>query len=128
MANVEDNSMDLVFVNSVINLACHPEQVMREIYRVLKPGGTLMADLVVASGPRDETVIAKAKELGNSIQAAPSKAKLEALFERLGFQAPVYVGEHEVDPAQGFKTTHAVEVAPSNEKITFTACAVELRK
>ena len=128
MANVEDNSMDLVFVNSVINLACHPEQVMREIYRVLKPGGTLMADLVVASGPRDETVIAKAKELGNSIQAAPSKAKLEALFERLGFQAPVYVEEHEVDPAQGFKTTHAVEVAPSNEKITFTACAVELRK
>jgi len=38
---IEDNSVDVVISNCVINLSPNKEQVFREIYRVLKPGGEL---------------------------------------------------------------------------------------
>jgi len=38
---IEDNSIDVVISNCVINLSPNKEQVFREIYRVLKPGGEL---------------------------------------------------------------------------------------
>jgi len=38
---IEDNSVDVVISNCVINLSPAKEQVFKEIYRVLKPGGEL---------------------------------------------------------------------------------------
>ncbi|MCL2366153.1 MAG: methyltransferase domain-containing protein [Oscillospiraceae bacterium] len=38
---IEDNSVDVVISNCVINLSPDKEQVFKEIYRVLKPGGEL---------------------------------------------------------------------------------------
>ena len=38
---IEDNSIDIVISNCVINLSPAKEQVFKEIYRVLKPGGEL---------------------------------------------------------------------------------------
>jgi len=38
---IEDNSVDVVISNCVINLSPAKEQVLKEIYRVLKPGGEL---------------------------------------------------------------------------------------
>ena len=36
----EDNTFDLVYCHTVIHFTVNPERMMREIYRVLKPGGT----------------------------------------------------------------------------------------
>jgi len=38
---IEDNSIDVVISNCVINLSPSKEQVFKEIYRILKPGGEL---------------------------------------------------------------------------------------
>jgi SAM-dependent methyltransferase len=38
---IENNSIDVVISNCVINLSPNKEQIFREIYRVLKPGGEL---------------------------------------------------------------------------------------
>ena len=60
-----------VYVNCILNLMRDPAQVLSQIRRVLAPGGLLVCDTVLATGPRDATVVAEARKLGNAVQAAP---------------------------------------------------------
>lgn len=125
---IADNSLDLVFVNSIINLAYDYERAFEELHRVLKPGGLFICETVLASAERDENVRAQAREIGNNVQSAPSKAYYEALLAKLGFDKPEYLNASVVAADAGFKRTYSSPVVPTDEDVVYVAAAGYIRK
>ena len=116
-----DGTVDVAFVNSVLHLMYEPKAALSEIARVLKPGGLLVCEVAVASAPRDTTVVAEARKLGNSIQAAPYRADFEEQLQALGFDLTVAEEPHEVEANMGFKRGHEAPTVPTTEKVAFEA-------
>ena len=88
LAVAEEASFDLVYVNNSLNVAFSPDAVLAQAWRVLAPGGTILCATVCADGPRSADVVAAARTLGNSVQAAPALAELLAMLDTAGFANP----------------------------------------
>ena len=125
---IQEGSIDMVWVNSVINLVFDRARCLREIYRVLKPGGILVCEMVTADGARDEGVVERAKAIGNSIQAAPSRETFMTELLETGFAAAETIESHEVAVDAGFKPGYAVETVVGDEEVSFTAEVFKVAK
>jgi SAM-dependent methyltransferase len=83
---VADSSMDVIISNCVINLAPDKEQVFREAFRVLKPGGRLMISDTVLLQPLPETIMKSVAAYVGCLSGAIEKQQYIDLVKTVGFQ------------------------------------------
>ena len=123
-----ERKADFVYVNSIVNLFCNPVQALEQMCRILKPGGLLVCDTVLATGPRNTAVVEEARKLGNAVQAAPHRNDLLRWLAAAGFDATtvdVFSAER-VDPAADADGKPGVPLAQSDEPVSFVATNVQI--
>ena len=82
---VADNTADAVLSNCVINLVPDKEQVFREAFRVLKPGGRLAISDVVNTTPLTPDLQEDTALLCGCIAGAAPVARIETWLAQAGF-------------------------------------------
>jgi arsenite methyltransferase len=82
---VADASVDVVISNCVINLSPDKPGVLREAFRVLRPGGRLAVSDIVATGELPQAVRDDLRMVSACIGGAAAIADLEAMLQEAGF-------------------------------------------
>ena len=80
-----DNTVDVVISNCVINLVPDKEQVYREAFRVLKPGGRIVIADVVNTAPLPAELSADATLLCSCLAGAAPTRQIEEWLTAAGF-------------------------------------------
>ena len=80
-----DGSVDVVISNCVINLSEDKAQVLRETFRVLRPGGRFAVSDVVSRGSIDPTVRASMEAWVGCVAGALDEDEYRSLLEQAGF-------------------------------------------
>lgn len=105
---VADNSADIVISNGVLNLTPDKEAVMREVYRVLKPGGRFQVGDIVVHIDVPQEAKDDVELWSNCIAGALTQDEWKWVLSQVGFtdvrwgsQTDVYSGSrHESDAAE----------------------------
>ncbi|MBV8828928.1 MAG: arsenite methyltransferase, partial [Acidobacteriaceae bacterium] len=107
-----DNSVDVIISNCVINLSGDKDQVVREAYRVLKPGGRLAVSDVVTRGAVPEEVRKSMLLWIGCIAGALDADDYREKLARAGFAAidiePTRV--YDIEDARAFLSAGGVDV------------------
>ena len=107
-----DNSVDVIISNCVINLSGDKDQVLREAYRVLKPGGRLAVSDVVTRGAVPEEVRKSMLLWIGCIAGALDADDYRKKLARAGFAAidiePTRV--YDIEDARAFLSAGGVDV------------------
>jgi SAM-dependent methyltransferase len=110
---LDANTADIVISNCVINLAPDKEQVFREAFRVLKPGGKLAVSDIVLLGELPEEVKGNMSAWSSCVAGAVSEDEYTGAMRRAGFtkvviedrvvytheQVGAYIGDQEAPAA-----------------------------
>lgn len=87
---IEDESVDLVVSNCVINLTPFKEQVLKEIYRVLKPGGELYFSDVFCDRRMPEELINDPVLRGECLGGAIYIEDFRRMMAEIGWKSYMY--------------------------------------
>ena len=107
-----DNSVDVIISNCVINLSADKDRVLREAFRVLKPGGRLAISDVVVTGDGPPEVRRHVELwvgcIAGALQDSEYQTKLQAAgFESIDIEATrVYT----IEDARQFLTAQGIDV------------------
>jgi SAM-dependent methyltransferase len=107
-----DNSVDVIISNCVINLSADKDKVLREAFRVLKPGGRFAVSDVVVRGEVPAEV-RRSVELwvgciAGALDESDYRSKLAAAgFAEIGIE-PTRI--YKTEDARGFLTAEGVDV------------------
>jgi SAM-dependent methyltransferase len=83
-----DSSVDVIISNCVINLSADKRQVLREAYRVLKPGGRFAVSDVVVRGEVPAEVRRSMELWVGCVAGALEETEFESLLREVGFEDP----------------------------------------
>jgi arsenite methyltransferase len=107
-----DNSVDVIISNCVINLSADKDRVLREAFRVLKPGGRFAVSDVVVRGDVPESVRKSMLLWVGCIAGALRDSDYVAKLARSGFEnidiEPTRV--YNIEDARAFLTDQGVDV------------------
>src|SRR6185295_9176063 len=82
-----DNSVDVIISNCVINLSADKRQVLREAFRVLKPGGRFAVSDVVVRGEVPGEVRRSMELWVGCVAGALEEHEFQRLLQQAGFEA-----------------------------------------
>jgi SAM-dependent methyltransferase len=107
-----DNSVDVVISNCVINLSADKSRVLREAFRVLKPGGRFAVSDVVVRGEVDERVRSNMLLWVGCVAGALEEREYAAKLAQAGFDGisiePTRV--HSIEDARHFLVEAGIDV------------------
>ena len=107
-----DNSVDVIISNCVINLSADKDQVLREAFRVLKPGGRFAVSDVIVRGDVPEEVRRSMLLWVGCIAGALQDSDYGAKLARAGFEKvdiePTRV--YNIEDARAFLADHGLNV------------------
>ena len=107
-----DNSVDVIISNCVINLSADKDKVLREAFRVLKPGGRFAVSDVVTRGAIPEAVRRDMLLWVGCIAGALDENEYRMRLAAAGFEAigiePTRI--YNVEDAREFLTSQSVDV------------------
>ena len=98
-----DNSVDVIISNCVINLSADKDRVLREAFRVLKPGGRLAVSDVVTRGEIPEAVRQSVLAWVGCLAGALEEQEYRGKLATAGF------GQIDVEPTRIYKVEEARE-------------------
>jgi arsenite methyltransferase len=98
-----DNSVDVIISNCVINLSADKDRVLRETFRVLKPGGRFAVSDVVTRGAIPDEIRQKVLLWVGCIAGALDEAEYKAKLKAAGFE------QIEVEPTRIYRIEEARE-------------------
>jgi arsenite methyltransferase len=107
-----DNSVDVVISNCVINLSADKGRVLREAFRVLKPGGRFAVSDVVVRGAVPDSVRQSMLLWVGCIAGALEQREYDAGLIEAGFQAVSFEPTriYDIEDARRFLTEAGVDV------------------
>jgi arsenite methyltransferase len=127
-----DNSVDVIISNCVINLSADKDRVLREAFRVLKPGGRFAVSDVVTRGAIPEQIRRDVLLWAGCIAGARDEGDYRAKLGAAGFEAigiePTRI--YDIEDARGFLASKGVDadaVAPRVEA-KFMSALVRAKK
>ena len=107
-----DNSVDVIISNCVINLSADKDRVLREAFRVLKPGGRFAVSDVVVRGEAPAAVTESMLLWVGCIAGALKDSEYLSKLAKAGFESidiePTRI--YDVEDARGFLTGQGIDV------------------
>ncbi|RYV04063.1 methyltransferase type 11 [Shewanella sp. OPT22] len=119
--NIPDNSIDVVISNCVINLSPDKNAVLKEVFRILKPGGEIYFSDVYADRRVPSHLVEDPLLYGECLSGALYWNDFENLAKQVGFAEPRLVSSRVI-------TVDNDELSAKLEDIRFTSATYRLFK
>ena len=110
-----DASVDVVISNCVINLSSDKSQVLREVARVLRPGGRLTVSDVVADEDMDEATRQDMEQWTGCVAGALTQDEYRYLLAAAGLSDVDVEVTHRVHPHAASAIIRASKPGPANQ-------------